>query len=235
MLLSSFVNAWPDPPAPLAATLNLAMNDTVLWIVSLSVAYLLGSIPFGYLLVRFTSGKDIRDTGSGNIGATNVARTGSKGLAVVTLVLDGFKGFLAVYIAQQLALHYAAFPKGYDVAALAGLFAVIGHIFPLWLGFRGGKGVATALGVFFALTPMTALILIVIFAAVFAFTRYVSLASLVAAVCYPVIAILSDGKHRLVFDLVYIAIPLLVILKHSGNIGRLRAGTEPKFGSAKTA
>ena len=207
------------------------MNDTVLWIVSLSVAYLLGSIPFGYLLVRFTSGADIRETGSGNIGATNVARSGSKGLAVATLVLDALKGFLAVSIAQHLALHYAAFPKGYDVAALAGLFAVIGHIFPIWLGFRGGKGVATALGVFFALTPMTALAIIVIFAAVFALTRYVSLASLVAAVCYPIIAILSDGKHRLVVDLVYIAIPVLVILKHSGNIGRLRAGTEPKFGT----
>ena len=232
----SCANGWPDPLLRMpAATLILAMNDTVLWIFSLSVAYLLGSIPFGYLLVRFTSGKDIRDTGSGNIGATNVARTGSKGLAVATLVLDGFKGFLAVYIAQHLALHYAAFPKGYDVAALAGLIAVIGHVFPIWLGFRGGKGVATALGVFFALTPMTALALVVIFAAVFAFTRYVSLASLVAAVCYPVIAILSDGKHRLIVDLVYIAIPLLVIMKHSGNIGRLRAGTEPKFGMPKAA
>ncbi len=209
------------------------MNDTTLWIVSLAVAYLLGSIPFGYLLVRFTSGSDIRNTGSGNIGATNVARSGSTSLAVATLVLDALKGWLAVYIAQQLSQHYGAFPKGYDVAALAGLFAVLGHMFPIWLGFRGGKGVATALGVFFALTPFVAFMLVAIFAAVFAFTRYVSLASLVAAVCYPVLAILTDGKHRLVVDLVYIAIPLLVILKHSGNIARLRAGTEPKFSTAK--
>ncbi len=207
-----------------------ALNVTTLWILSLVIAYLLGSIPFGYVLVRTAKHEDIRTTGSGNIGATNVARTGSTGLAVATLVLDALKGWLAVYIAQRFALHLGAFPVGYDVAAVAGLVAVVGHVYPIWLGFRGGKGVATALGVFFALTPMSALILVVIFAAVFTFTRYVSLASIVAALCYPVVAILSDGKHRLVVDLVYIAIPLLVVLKHSGNIARLRSKTEPKFG-----
>jgi len=206
------------------------MNDTTLWIVSLVCAYLLGSIPPGYLLVRFTKHEDIRNTGSGNIGATNVARTGSTGLAVATLLLDAFKGWLAVFLAQQLSLHYGAFPKGYDVAALAGLIAVLAHIFPVWLGFRGGKGVATALGVFLALTPLTAILLIAIFAVVFAITRFVSLASVIAALCYPVIAILTDGKRRLVVDLVYIAIPLLVIWKHSANLQRLRNHTEPKFG-----
>lgn len=206
------------------------MNDTTLWIVSLVCAYLLGSIPTGYLLVRFTKHEDIRNTGSGNIGATNVARTGSTGLAVATLLLDAFKGWLAVFLAQQLSLHYGAFPKGYDVAALAGLIAVLAHIFPVWLGFRGGKGVATALGVFLALTPLTAILLIAIFAVVFAITRFVSLASVIAALCYPVIAILTDGKRRLVVDLVYIAIPLLVIWKHSANLQRLRNHTEPKFG-----
>ncbi len=206
------------------------MNDTALWIISLGAAYLLGSIPFGYILVRTLHHQDIRETGSGNIGATNVARTGAKGLAAATLLLDAFKGWLAVFVAQQLALHYGAFPKGYDVAALAGLLAVIGHIFPIWLGFRGGKGVATALGVFFALTPMSALAILLIFTAVFALTRIVSLASIIAAIAYPVIAILTDGKHRLVVDLVYIAIPLLVIAKHHGNIQRLIHRTEPRFG-----
>lgn len=212
-----------------------AMNDTTLWIVSLACAYLLGSIPFGYILVRITKHEDIRQTGSGNIGATNVARSGSYGLAAATLFLDALKGWLAVFLAQQLALHYGAFPKGYDVAAIAGLVAVIAHIFPVWLGFRGGKGVATALGVFFALTPFAAALLIVIFALVFALTRYVSLASVIAALCYPILAILGDGKHRPAVDLVYIAIPLLVILKHTGNLQRLRNHTEPKFGQSKAA
>ena len=211
------------------------MNHTVLWVVSFAVAYLLGSIPFGYLLVRIAGGRDIRETGSGNIGATNVARTGSKSLAVAVLLLDTLKGFLAVAVARTLVLHYGAFPDGYDLMALAGLFAVFGHIFPVWLGFRGGKGVATALGVYFALLPLTALGLIAIFIAVFALTRFVSLASLVAAVCYAILGVLFDARHRIVVDLVYVAIPLLVIAKHSGNIARLRAGTEPKFGSKPTA
>ena len=217
------------------ATLHLAMNHAVLWIVTLLLAYLLGSIPFGYVLVRFARNEDIRKTGSGNIGATNVARSGAKGLAVATLVLDALKGYVAVALARTLVLHYGNYPSGYDLVAVAGLFAVVGHVFPLWLGFRGGKGVATALGVFFALTPVAALLLIAIFAAVVAFTRIVSLASLVAAACYPVLALLGDGKHRPLVDVVYVAIPLLVILKHGGNIARLRAGTEPKFGAAKTA
>ena len=211
------------------------MNHAMLWTVTLLLAYLLGSIPFGYLLVRFARNEDIRETGSGNIGATNVARSGAKGLAVTTLVLDALKGFVAVALARSLVLHYGNYPNGYDLVAMAGLFAVLGHVFPVWLGFRGGKGVATALGVFFALTPFAALLLVAIFAAVVALTRIVSLASLVAAVCYPVIAIVGDGKHRLLVDLVYLCIPLLVIVKHSGNIARLRAGTEPKFGTAKSA
>ncbi len=215
--------------------MHVALNVTTLWIISLVVAYLLGSIPFGYILVRTAKHEDIRSTGSGNIGATNVARTGSKGLAIATLVLDALKGWLAVVIAQHLALHLGAFPVGYDVAAVAGLVAVIGHIFPVWLGFRGGKGVATALGVFFALMPLTALITVAVFALVFVFTRYVSLASMIAGIAFPILAIPSDGRHRLVVDLVYLAIPVLVILKHSGNIARLRSHTEPKFGKDKSA
>lgn len=211
------------------------MSPTVLWIVTLAAAYLLGSIPFGYLLVRFARNEDIRATGSGNIGATNVARSGAKGLAVATLVLDALKGFVAVALARTLVLHYSSYPSGYDLVALAGLFAVVGHIFPLWLAFRGGKGVATALGVLLALLPLTALAVIAVFAAMFALTKYVSLASLIAAVAYALFGILFDGRHRLIVDLVYIAIPLIVIAKHHGNIARLRAGTEPKFGSKSAA
>ncbi|WP_419804110.1 glycerol-3-phosphate 1-O-acyltransferase PlsY [Terriglobus sp.] len=211
------------------------MNDTILIVLSLGIAYLLGSIPFGYILVRTFRHEDIRATGSGNIGATNVARSGAKGLGVATLVLDTLKGWLAVYIAQRLALHYGAFPKGYDIAALAGLVAVLGHMFPVWLGFRGGKGVATALGVFLALMPGVTLVAVLVFAVVVAFTKYVSLASIVGAAVLAILAVLFDGRHRLIVDLVYIAIALLVIWKHSGNIARLRAGTEPKFGQKNAA
>lgn len=211
------------------------MNDTVFIVLSLGIAYLLGSIPFGYILVRAFRGEDVRATGSGNIGATNVARSGSTGLGVATLVLDLLKGWLAVYIAQRLALHYGAFPHGYDIAALAGLFAVLGHMFPVWLGFRGGKGVATAAGVFLALMPLATLIAVVVFAAVAVGTRFVSLASLIGAAVLAILAVVFDARHRLVVDLVYITIALLVIWKHQGNIARLRAGTEPKFGQKSAA
>src|SRR6266700_2504067 len=117
------------------------------WLISIPLAYLLGSIPFGYLLVRIFRKQDIRATGSGNIGATNVARSGAKGLGIATLLLDLGKAFAAVKIAQHLA------PGDYDPAVAA----ILGHVFPIWLSFRGGKGVASALGVFFALTPASAL------------------------------------------------------------------------------
>lgn len=211
------------------------MNDTIFIVLSLGLAYLLGSIPFGYILVRTFRGDDIRDSGSGNIGATNVARSGAKGLGVATLVLDALKGWLAVYIAQRLALHYGAFPHGYDVAALAGLLAVIGHMFPVWLGFRGGKGVATALGVFLALVPGVTLVAVLVFAVVVVLTKYVSLASIIGAAVLAILAVCFDGRHRIVVDLVYLAIALLVIWKHSANIQRLRAGTESKFGQKNAA
>ena len=209
------------------------MTPPLLWTVTLVLAYLLGSIPTGYLLVRIFRQEDIRTTGSGNIGATNVARSGAKGLGVATLVLDALKGFVAVAIAGHFA-QTVGFPNGYDLEALAGLAAVVGHIFPVWLGFRGGKGVATALGVFFWLMPMTTLVAVAIFAVVFALTRYVSLASIIAAVSLALLCIVKDTRHRLVVDLVYVAIPLLVIAKHHGNIQRLLARTEPKFGVSST-
>lgn len=207
------------------------MNDTVFLIVCLGVAYLLGSIPFGYLLVRTFRGEDIRATGSGNIGATNVARSGAKGLGIATLVLDALKGVLAVVIAQHLAQHHGTWPRNYDVIALGALCAVLGHLFPIWLGFRGGKGVATALGVFLAMMPLPTLFALLVFAIIFALTRFVSLGSIVGAAVLGILACLFDGRHRLICDLVYLAIALLVIVKHRANIARLRAGTEPKFGS----
>ena len=205
------------------------MTPLVLWIVTLAIAYLLGSIPTGYLLIRAFRNEDIRESGSGNIGATNVARSGSTGLGIATLVLDALKGIVAVVIAQHLG-QWAGYPNAYDLAAVAGLFAVIGHIFPLWLGFRGGKGVATALGVFLALMPLTTLFAVLIFAVVFAITRFVSLASIVAAVSLAILCVFYDTRRQIIVDLVYVAIPLLVIAKHHGNISRLLARTEPKFG-----
>jgi glycerol-3-phosphate acyltransferase PlsY len=210
------------------------MTPLVLWIVTLVVAYLLGSIPTGYLLVRFFRNEDIRDTGSGNIGATNVARSGAKGLGVATLLLDMLKGLLAVWFAQHMAQR-TGFPNGYTLAAVAGLVAVMAHMFPVWLGFRGGKGVATAAGVFFALMPLATLASLGIFIVVFSFTRYVSLASIVGAVCLAALSVIFDTRHVLLVDLVYIAIAVLVIAKHHGNIARLRAGTELKFGSKPSA
>jgi glycerol-3-phosphate acyltransferase PlsY len=208
------------------------MTPTVLWIVTLLIAYLLGSIPTGYLLVRFVRHEDVRATGSGNIGATNVARSGGKGLGIATLVLDALKGFVAVTFAWHMAQH-TGFPNGYDLEAMAGLFAVLGHIFTVWLGFKGGKGVATALGVFLALMPMTTLFALAVFIVVFALTRYVSLASILSAAAIAVLCIVLDTRRQIIVDIVYIAIPLLVIVKHHANISRLLSRTEPKFGTKK--
>lgn len=205
------------------------------WLLSISVAYLLGSIPFGYLLVRTFRHEDIRATGSGNIGATNVARSGAKGLGVLTLVLDALKGFLAVVIAQHIAERYG-FPQAYDIAAAAALAAVIGHCFPVWLGFRGGKGVATALGVFFALVPVTTVLYVLaVFLLVVFLTRYVSLASILGAALFPLFALPHAPIRTPILVACYLLIPLIVILKHAQNIRRLIAGTEHRFGSSKVA
>lgn len=203
------------------------------WLLSISLAYLLGSIPFGYLLVRMFRHEDIRAMGSGNIGATNVARSGAKGLGVLTLVLDALKGFLAVVLAQHIAARYG-FPQAYDIAAAAGLVAVVGHCFPVWLGFRGGKGVATALGVFFALVPMTTVLYVLaVFVIVVLLTRYVSLASIIGAALFPLFALPHAPNRTPILIACYILVPLIIILKHSQNIRRLIAGTEHRFGSPK--
>jgi glycerol-3-phosphate acyltransferase PlsY len=210
------------------------------WLIAISIAYLLGSIPFGYLLVRFFRNEDIRAVGSGNIGATNVVRSGAKGLGVLTLLLDLGKGLIAVLFAFQVARHSgglaaqtieAARSHAFDLAAAAAIAAVVGHVFPVWLGFRGGKGVATALGVFLALTPKASVGILAVFLAVVLITRYVSLGSIVASASYPVFA-LSFHRHPTPIVLAcFLFIPALIIVKHHANIGRLLTGTENRFGS----
>jgi glycerol-3-phosphate acyltransferase PlsY len=197
------------------------------WIISIPLAYLLGSIPFGYLLVRFFRKEDIRALGSGNIGATNVARSGAKGLGIATLLLDLGKAFLAVKIAQHLA------PGNYDLAVVAAVAAILGHIFPVWLGFRGGKGVASALGVFLALTWPSALSILAVFVVIFLLTRYVSLASIIAAASFPLFAFHFVPQKTPIVIAGFLFIPILVIVKHHQNIRRLLSGTESRFGKQK--
>ncbi len=197
------------------------------WLISIPLAYLLGSIPFGYLLVRIFRKQDIRATGSGNIGATNVARSGAKGLGIATLLLDLGKAFAAVKIAQHLA------PGDYDLAVAAAVAAILGHVFPIWLSFRGGKGVASALGVFFALTPASALSIFGVFLVILLLTRYVSLASIVAAAAFPIVGFYFVPLRTPIVIAGFLFIPLLVIVKHHQNIRRLLSGTESRFGSKK--
>ncbi|MBN9615680.1 MAG: glycerol-3-phosphate acyltransferase [Acidobacteriales bacterium 59-55] len=199
------------------------------WIISIPLAYLLGSIPFGYVLVKIFRKQDIRATGSGNIGATNVARSGAKGLAIATLLLDLGKAFAAVRIAQHIA------PASYDLAVAAAVAAILGHCFPVWLGFHGGKGVASALGVFLALTPASALATLAVFVVVFALSRYVSLASIIAAASFPLFAFHFVPYRTPIVIAGFLFIPLLIIVKHHQNIRRLLAGTENRFGARKVA
>lgn len=203
------------------------------WILSISIAYLLGSIPFGYLLVRIFRKEDIREQGSGNIGATNVARSGAKGLGVATLLLDLGKAYAGVMIAKHIAAGLGD-PGTYDVAVAAAVAAIIGHVFPVWLGFRGGKGVASALGVFLALTWPSGLGILLVFAVVFALTRYVSLASIAGAASFPLFGFYFVTLRTPMVVFGFLFIPLLVIVKHHGNIGRLLSGTESQFGSGST-
>jgi len=196
----------------------------------LLVSYLLGSIPFGVILAKFLGGADVRKAGSGNIGATNVARVAGPAAGVLTLLLDAAKGWFAVWLAARL-MHGET---GFLVAA--GFFALLGHCFPLWLRFRGGKGVATAAGAFAALCPEAMIAALILFALVVWFWRYVSLGSLAAAATIPLFVYFLWAPHFAppnVVTLGSLAISAVVIFQHRGNIGRLVRGEEPKFSLSK--
>ena len=186
------------------------------------IGYLLGSIPFGVILTRAFGAGDVRQIGSGNIGATNVLRTGRKGLAAATLVLDGAKGGVAVLIAE----HFAP-----GLGMIAGAAAFIGHLYPVWLGFRGGKGVATMLGVALALNWIIGLVYALVWLGILALSRISSVSGMAAAVSAPLLAT-ALGAPKLALILGGLA--LLVLWKHSDNIKRLKAGTEPRIGGAKS-
>jgi glycerol-3-phosphate acyltransferase PlsY len=201
------------------------------------VAYLLGSIPFGLILVRIFRKQDIRQQGSGNIGATNVIRSGGKGLGAATFLLDAAKGFVAVLLAWQVALHTnQSQAQAQNLAAMAAVCAMLGHIYTVWLRFKGGKGVATGFGVFLGIAPLSALAALVAFIIIFALSRYVSLASILAAVVFPFAALLRHHEPLTPFMVAaVILLPLIVIAKHHANIRRLLAGTEYRFGKSKAA
>ncbi|MER9327528.1 glycerol-3-phosphate 1-O-acyltransferase PlsY [Mesorhizobium sp. M0152] len=188
-------------------------------ILALVVGYLLGSIPFGLLLTRAAGLGDVRNIGSGNIGATNVLRTGNKGLAAATLLLDALKGTAAVLITG----HFAP-----ELAIWAGLGAFLGHLYPAWLGFKGGKGVATYLGVLIGIAWQVALIFALVWLVVAYLFRYSSLAALAAAVVVPIaLFVLSTPQIAALFAVMSI----IVFIKHRANISRLLAGTEGKIGA----
>ena len=189
-------------------------------------AYLLGSIPFGVILARLFGGADVRKAGSGNIGATNVARVVGPLAGILTLILDAVKGVAAVLLAERLSNTSATW------MIIAALAALVGHCFPLWLKFKGGKGVATAAGVFAALCPLACLAAVILFVLVVLFWRYVSLGSISAAAAMPLLTYFLWAPHHappLVITLGTLAVAALVIFKHAGNLQRLVGGVEPKF------
>lgn len=202
------------------------MPDPINWglvwpyfLAALAGGYLLGSIPFGLIITRFAGLGDIRDIGSGNIGTTNVLRTGRKSLAAATLVCDMLKGTIAVIAAYELA--------GIDLAVTAGFGAFIGHLFPIWLKFKGGKGVATYLGILLGLAWPAALVFAVVWIAIAAATRYSSLSALVASLASPLF-LASQGYWQLA-ELIA-ALTLILWIKHYANIARLVSGTESRIG-----
>ena len=206
-----------------------------------ALAYLIGSIPFSFLVVRLKAGRDLRQEGSRNVGATNVARTAGRAAGLIALVLDIAKGVGAVMLGRWLVAQpgwpFAAGTAPWESrefwVALAGLVAVIGHMFPVWLRFHGGKGVATAAGVFGALSPMVLAGGMIVFAIVLLAFRFVSLASIVTAASIPLLFRFLGGGAPLWHTVVSIAIAILVIAKHHSNISRIVEGTERKLGQKK--
>ncbi len=202
--------------------------------MSLSSRTCWDQFPFGLILTRIFLGTDVRKIGSGNIGATNVLRTGSKKLGIATLVLDAAKGYAAVVIAVSTLTLTKRTPLAdpriaWKVAGIAAVFAMVGHIFPIWLKFKGGKGVATGLGVFVALAPKALLVVLGVFAIIFALSRYVSLASIVATAAFPAVAYaFMAGSDKTLMPFI-VAASILIIAKHHQNIRRLLSGTENRL------
>lgn len=195
--------------------------DTIGVILALVTGYALGSIPFGLILTRLTGAGDLRSIGSGSIGATNVLRTGRKGLAAATLLLDLAKGFIAVVLAR----HW-----WHGIEAFAAVAVVVGHCFPVWLGFRGGKGVATKMGVALALAWLIGLAYAIVWLGMLALTRISSLAGMSAAITAPFVALALGHRTEAI---ALAATAVLVVWQHRTNIARLRAGTEPRVGGPK--
>jgi glycerol-3-phosphate acyltransferase PlsY len=221
------------------------------YLITGALSYLSGSIPFGYLLVRIVRGEDIRKTGSGNIGATNVSRK-SPALGLLTLVLDALKGLAPVMLALWWSRNYwhpqtvltgilepvnaaravagSIVQPSYLLGSVAAFFAIVGHIFPIWLKFQGGKGVATGLGAWIGLAPKGVLVMVVVFIVLVALFRYISLGSITAAAIFPGASWLLHDYHDTPPMLGFMAASsLLIIAKHRANIRRLLAGTESRF------
>ncbi|MFN2531041.1 MAG: glycerol-3-phosphate 1-O-acyltransferase PlsY [Pyrinomonadaceae bacterium] len=198
-------------------------------LLTITLAYLIGSIPFGYLIVRFKQGSDVRESGSGGTGATNVSRRAGKRAGILTLFLDALKGAIAVLSAK----YFLGSSTSEFLVIAAGIAVILGHIFPIWLRFRGGKGVATSIGVFLVLAPIAIVSAGLIFVLTVAFTRYISLGSILAAASLPVFILLQilflspPASVELIAAAVVTAV--LIILAHKANIRRLIDGTESKF------
>ena len=201
------------------------MRILILILVS---SYVLGSIPFGYLLVRIFRGEDVRRSGSGNIGATNVSRK-SPTLGVLTLLLDAAKGWAAIAFAR----HWSSFgeyeSRQHELLAAAALFAILGHMFPIWLKLRGGKGVATALGAFVSFEPLAVFLSFILFVMVLLVGRRISLGSLVTAALFPVLVWQFERETDIRVLAAIAAASALVIVRHHKNISRLFSGEEPRF------
>jgi len=190
-------------------------------LLAAAIAYVLGAIPFGYILVKWTTGRDVRSGGSGNIGATNVLRTTGRVAGIATLLLDIGKGYLAVWIAGRLS------NQGVTAMCAATLAVMAGHAFPVFLHFKGGKAVASFVGAFLCLTPLALGAVLVVFVVVVAWTRYISMASVVSAATFPLAVWLMQRDLTMLTTAVIAG--AFIIYKHSSNIRRLRAGSESVF------
>jgi glycerol-3-phosphate acyltransferase PlsY len=197
--------------------------NTSLLLVSIIISYLLGAVPFGLMFSKLFSDVDVRTIGSGNIGATNVLRAAGKNAAVLTLLADGLKGLIPVLVVNRIFQNDA-------VTALSGAAAVLGHVFPIYLKFKGGKGVATSYGVVLAVAPWIGIVCLVVWALVAFIWRYSSLSALIAFACYPVLTFFSGSPPSKPYGLLSLFMFGMIYYRHRENIRRLLSGTEPRIG-----